>query len=127
MVALSPTRDENSGMLPSGIPYPVTEGAVRAIKRGMKRKGIGPAKLGRMVGKTRQAVGQALRKVGTGACEFLPDMLRAVGESELLALPGLTDGELMLVEFVEDLVRQLPDGDAASAIERARRILTEKK
>lgn len=98
-------------MLPRGLDYPVTKEAVRAIERGMRRRGINKTELAGMLDVTKQAVGQALQKADKeGACEFLPDMLRAVGEDELLAFPALNDMQKQTLLYLSEIGGQMePD------------------
>ena len=87
-------------MLPR-IPYPVTEYAVVAIEEGLERVGKSQADLARELDVTPQAVNRILRlREKSGNCEFLADALRAVGEPEFLALPGLNEGEQLIVRHL---------------------------
>lgn len=87
--------------------YLVTKEAVDAILEGMEELRWGPTELGRHMkpARTRQAVNQALNRIG-GRSEFLLDMLIAVGKPRELAF-ALTDPQQQLVKslgpHIEDL------------------------
>lgn len=105
-------------MLPR-LPYEVTERAVQALRDGLERTGWSQARLAREVGIPRQLVNNVLKmREGARHCEYLADMLRALGESELLALSSLTEMERAALEHVHKLSTQLSP-------ERARELLRE--
>lgn len=85
-----------------GSRYEITDAVLDALERGRKRKGWNHQQVADAAGVSKQLYSQ-IRKRKNKSSSKIVQLLRAVGEPEFLASPGLTDMDRELLSYFKQV------------------------